>query len=853
MRNLFRSNLLTAILLCLYVMTWTNTALGQIEEVVVTAQKRAENVQDVPISISTFSGDFMEDSGIHTLQELGQFTPNLTLSQSSQVANNRIIMRGVGSVGNNAIEPSVAVFIDGVYYPRPSSIVGSLTDLEMVEVLRGPQGTFFGRNASMGALNIRTRKPSDEFEGSIRGSYANFDAKRISGSFSGGLSDNAAGRLSFSYSDRDGYGDNTFTAGGSRDEVGAWEDASVRAKLYLTPTDNIDITLTVDYSSVDNEGGVIEVKTDTLQPAYLPTLSAILSGPAPDGSNTFDYDLNQDHRDKADDEQWGLSADISWSFAGHTIRSITSYRKWTNDTFESALRLPADLLNRVTAYETETFSQEIQILSPTGGKVEYVAGFYYYDEDYSIDQDFDLGSDFCAPVIGNLIAGRAIPPLASGLTPVFAGNVPLATAVAGGIVTGVTTTVLALTTAFGITPTQATIALGAADAASLTGLAPIASGACSAFPQTAAVDGEFQQDMTSIALYGQLTFNVTDRLSLTGGIRWTNDEKDGSYTQIVNNPILDSPVAPTGLPFSINLRINESFPNLKFDENEITWLGNARYYLTDDLMMFATVSTGYKSGGFNSDGANRVIPRTFRSETVDNYEIGFKSTLFDNRMIANLTFFRTEIDDFQDRQFDGVSFIVQNAGELRQQGIELDIQARPVDQLYAVLGVSYLDSEFQRFPDATPLPAVIASGSLTPQDLAGERNHFSPKWQLSMVAEWTDSLANTNWSWFVRGEYQFVDDQNVGAETNQNPQSLQESYGLFNAKLGLRGPADKWELSAFVKNAGDEGYCQTIFNQPIGTTLGLVNPAILGGDDGGMQRCVLGTPRTFGVEASYRF
>jgi outer membrane receptor protein involved in Fe transport len=875
--------------------------VARIEEVIVTAQKRTEDVQDVPISITTFSGEFMVDSGLNTLQDLSLFTPNLTLSHSSQVANNRIIMRGVGSVGDNAIEPSVAVFIDGVYYPRTASVVGSLTDLEMVEVLRGPQGTLFGRNASMGALNIRTARPGDEFEGSLRASYGNYNAMRIAGMLSGGIMDNTAARLSFSYSDRDGYGDNTFTTGQSASDVGEWKDLSLRGKLYFNPTDNLDITLSLDYSEVDNGGGVIEVKTDTLIPAYLPTLSTILNppldtttpptytfspgGPTPDGANTYDYVINQDHRDLADDRQMGFAADISLDVGEHTIRSITSFRDWSNDTFESALRLPADLLNRVTGYDTETVSQEFQLLSPTGGRIEYVAGLYYYDEEYTIDQNFDLGADFCSPAIGNLVGAGSIASgaaaaaaLAAGLGPTLGAIlIPLgfdaatvsniAFAIASGVLNGTITTPAQIE-AFGVpaAAAPAVLAGAAAGAAGLTpanvlaganGIGNLAAAACAAGAQTAAIEGQFNQNMNSFALYGQLTFNVNDRLRLTGGLRWTDDEKDGSFIQQLNNPIVDapsnSPYSTIGLPFSVNLRIEESFPNLSFSDTELTWLANISYYVTNDFMVFGTASTGYKSGGFNSDGANRVIPRSFSSETVNNYEIGFKSSLLDNRMVANLTFFLTEIDDFQDRQFDGVSFIVQNAGELRQQGLELDIQARPLAQLYTVIGLSYLDSEFQSFPDATALPFVIATtppGIVpTGQDLAGQRNHFSPEWQFSLMAEWTDKLGATNWNWFARGEFSHISEQNIGAETNQNPQSVQEAYSLFNGRAGFRSMDEKWEISGFVRNATDEGYCQTIFNQPIGTTLGLVDPV----SQGGMQRCVLGSPRTYGVEAVYRF
>ncbi len=852
--------------------TGTPVMAQQIEEVVVTAQKRAENVQEVPISISTYSGDFLEQSGIDTLQDLGDYTPNLTLSTSSNLANNRIIMRGVGSVGDNAIEPSVAVFIDGVYYPRTSSLVGTLADIEMVEVLRGPQGTLFGRNASMGALNIRTRAPGDEFEGEIRGSYGNYDALRVDGSLGGPITEMLAGRLSFHHTNRDGYGDNTFLARDNDDEFGDWEDISVRGKLYFEPNEDLSATITLDYAKVENQGNVVEVKSDTVMPNYAPIISAVLSptgpfaptGPVPEMLDDDDYEINQDHRDEADDEQYGISADISWNVGSHTIRSITAFRDWSNETFESALRLPADLFNRVSGYDAETLSQEFQLLSPDDGRIQYVAGLYYYDEDYRIDQNFDLGADFCSPAVGNLVTANAAPTIiataTANLTPLL--GAALAQAVATGIAAGAITSTAQLV-ALGVPAPLAPIVLAAVPPAGAFGGAAAAQ--CAAGPQTAAVDGEFRQDVSSLALFGQLTFHVTDRLRLTGGLRWTNDEKDGGFVSVINNPIV-APPSPLN-PFGLQLRASENSPDLKFDDDELTWMINASYFATDDVMVFGSYSTGYKSGGFNSEGANRALTvneRIFDSETVDNWELGVKSSWFDQRVVANLTWFHTDISDFQDRQFDGVNFIVQNAGELTQQGIELDIQARPVDPLTVVLGVSYLDSEFDEFPNATNLPAVVAATQalnrvrlaaglpplpVPPLDLEGDRNHFSPEWQLSMSAEWADALPNMNMSWFVRGEYQFVDDQNVGAETNSNPQSIQKAYDLVNARIGLRGADARWELSAYIRNAFDQEYCQTIFNQPIGTTLGLVDPVSLGG----MQRCVLGTPQTYGIEAAYRF
>ncbi|MBF8269226.1 MAG: hypothetical protein HW386_935 [Gammaproteobacteria bacterium] len=864
-----------------FLLGWNQNAWAELEEIVVTAQKRVENVQDVPISITAISGNFMEESGVYTLQDLSGFVPNLSLTHSSNVANQRIIMRGVGSVGDSAIEPSVAVFVDGVYYPRPSSVVGSLTDLEMVEVLHGPQGTMFGRNATMGALNIRTAKPSQEFEGEIRASYGSYDAVRTTGYVNGGITDSVAGRLSFQYSDRDGYGENTYTAHGNSDEVGAWEDLSLRGQLNFDVTEDININLTADYGSVDNEGNVIEVLDDTVVvPNYERTIRAILSptgpfnptGDAPEMTNGFDHAIHQDHRDTADDEQWGLAANIDWTFADHTIRSITAYRDWTNGTFETVLRLPADLLNRDTAYDLETFSQELQILSPAGGKIEYIAGLYFHNEDYAIDQNFHIGADFCAPTINNLVQARyataAIPAFAAAIAPLVGASAP---AIAGAIITGAITSGPILDAVFGLPPGTGAALLAAAPPSAPT-LGGVASATCSAAPSINAVDTQFNQDLTSFALFGQLTFHITDDISLTGGLRWTTDDKEGSFSSIINNQIL-APRSPTN-PFGIDLRTAENSPNLEFDDSELTYLGNLSYKVTDNIMLYGSYSTGYKTGGFNSEGFNSIgiasgVSRVFDSETVDNYEFGVKSALFDNTLVANLAYFNTEITNFQDRQFDGVNFMVRNAGVLTQQGLEIDIQAQPTDYLYAVMGVGLLDSEFDSFPNATNLPAIVAATQATnnarallglpplavpPQDLTGTSNHFSPTWQFSLMAEWSGAVPKMDkLGWFLRLEHQYVSDQNLGAETNNNPQSIQQGYNLINARLGIRSQDGKWELATFVRNAFDEGYCQTIFNQPVGTTLGLVNPAATGGDNGGMQRCVMGAPQTWGVEASYSF
>ena len=964
--------------------------VAEIEEITVTAQKREENVQDVPISVTTFSDDFFTKSNVNTLRDMARYAPNLSLPQSSTVANQRIMLRGVGSVGNSAIEPTVAVFIDGVYYPRPSSIVGSMTDLDRVEVLRGPQGTLFGRNASMGALNIVTKNPTNEHEGRIAFGYGDYNEKRVSGYINSAISEMASARLSFQASERDGYGDNTFTDGGSRSTVGDWDDITVRGKLLLTPSANTDILLTADYSRVRNEGAVTEFIGDTAPGHSLLGLPVILpTGQIPEADDVYDHKLHQMHRDDADDDQWGVSGDITWTWGGHTIRSITAYRDWENDSVDqSVIRLPADLVPSDQLFDAETFSQELQITSPEGEDIEYVFGLYYYDEEYSLDTVSRLGKDFCGMVEtlfeGNLLAdAHNVPSQLGPITVKHAGarsayfaqqygttvgtevgtalgslpQDPQTTAVIQQLQPALVSFVMAAGTQIagqalmapdakteqearaelnakvaGLipNPTLATAVQGALNAVNLTSIsqtrgtlfqaaqAPLttpvsgttleailrgtAAGAAMQAGQFCIAQGSdmattnFKQDVANYAAYGHVTYHLSPQWRLSAGARYTRSEKDGDFVSVVHNNL----IAPSSAlnPLGLDLRQNEPQRSLTQDEEKVTWLANLSHFLDEDTMVFANFSTGFKSGGFNPEGFNSKVAasgknRKFDTETTKNYELGIKRTLLEGRLIANATLYRTKIDDFQERQFDGLNLVVHNSGDLTQQGVELDVMFQPREDFFATLGVSYLDSEFDSFPNATERPGIVArysqardavagcenqvaggselqstcdalgtrlglmrdsSGNyiIPTQDIKGERNHFSPKWQISLTGEYTCPLPDAAADWFIRGEYQFVDDQNVGADTNQDPDTMQGNYNLFNGGMGVRSQNGDWEMSLFVKNIFDEEYCQTKYAQPLVSSLGLADTA---GAEGfrGAKRCSLGEPRTWSLVGSFLF
>lgn len=742
------------------------------DEIVVTATKRVEDVQDVPISISAYDAKFIEESGVKNIYDISLYTPNFTLGNSSQLTNNRIIIRGVGSVGNGGIEPSVGVFIDGIYYPRPGSVIGNLVDIEGFEVLRGPQGTLFGRNTPMGALNIRTKDPklgTDGVHGYLDLGAGSFSAYSAAGAVNIPLGQNSAVRIAAKYSTRDGYGTNLMTG----KNYGARGDTSVRAKFLTQPNDHFKVKMTLDYADIDSGGSSIEYLNSTSSPVFLGTLQALAGSNAANllTSDPYDHDVYQDTRDRLDDSQWGAALEMSYEFeSGYKLRSITSVRNWEAHYFESAIRLPIQLFPRLTDYKNDTFSEEIHFLSPEGGAFDYLLGAYYYNESYYISQDFNLGAQFCIPVVYGL-AG------------------------------------------------------------------PAAAAGCLAYPQVRASNGEFDQKLSSVAAFGQGTFHFTDKFSLTLGGRFTSDDKTADFSNTVSNPFV----------LALGVRDNEVHNDLNINENgygtsQFTYFANTSFHPTDDVMLFATASSGYKSGGFNTDGVFPALTRAqriFGPEDTNNWEIGMKSEWMDKAVRLNVTAFRMDIDGFQDRAFDGISFVTRNAGSLRQQGVEADGMWR-LHETFALSGaVSYLDSEFLEYINASPLPG----GPL--QNLTGQRAHYSPDWQGSLIADYSTPLAGMNGNVFsMRGEMQFVGDQNVGANTNENPQSIQGGYTLFNGRIGLRSASGRWDFTLWGKNLTDKGYCVVMFDQPFGAQLGGLDPVA----HTIPQRCAVGVPRTFGVQ-----
>lgn len=744
---------------------------SKIEVIAVMATKRSQSIQEVPISVMAFDGDEIVKSGIEEVEDLGTFTPNLSVSKSSMQVSHTIGIRGVGTSSNAALEPSVATYIDGIYIPRPGALLGTLSDIEMVEVLRGPQGTLFGRNASMGAISIRTKSPEldSQFINLSLGA-GNYGAIDTSITANTGLTDELAARVNLNYSSDDGFGENLYDG---NQNVGEKDSKLARISFLYEPTADFNALLRVDYQQMNGSGLPVEVDPRSASPERLGVLSYL--NVLPDLSG-LDHSINQIHNDIMTSDQSGALLELNWDnvFGDYSIKSTTSYRDWDNQTLEDGvLRLPLDLLSRRSDYTSSAVSQEFQLISPVDEFYDFVAGVYFYQEDYTIDQTFNLGPAFC--------------------------------------------------------PVAVSAALSGAPAAVIQGTVS----ACSSMPQVNATPADFDQTTKSLAAYYQGTWHVNSQFDITAGIRYTSDDKEATMVVSPNNLVAGSFVA------------GAEDHQLDFSDSQVTWLLNSKYQINDDLMVFGTLSTGFKSGGFNSVMATNGLTadqRTIDSEEVNNYELGVKSTLLDGMMTANATLFRTDIDNYQDRSFKGLSFITSNVGELRQQGLELETNIYLSDELTMRASYAYLDSAFLDYQDATNLPGILGT-----QDLTGTPNNRSPKNQVSVFAEYADTLSNTNLGWYARIESNWIDDSNIGSTTNNNPQDIQEAYALTNMRLGLTDENEKWNVQLYIENVADKAYCLNTFNQPFGAQFGTVS------NGGTLVRCVMGTPRTFGLRASYHF
>jgi len=751
------------------------TVAAEIEEIVVTAQKRTESIQDVPISITALTGDELAIRGLYDMQDVARYVPNFDMPTGNVSRNTSVRIRGIGSAGSNpGIEASVGSFVDGLYMPTNAMNFGDLIDIRSVEILRGPQGTLYGRNTPVGALNITTRKPSDEFESLIKVGYGDYDQATLRGYVGGGLSDTTSGRLSFSYRERDGYQKNTLTG----KDINDTEEWSLRGKLLFAPTESLEITTVLYYGEIDRNCCVAE-QLSVNDPTWGIATPGFLAAQAAAGYTFTNFD-DDDHRVSADageghdnTESVAASVQVDWTLGnGIVLSSITGYQDWENEVDIAADSLPNPVLTSFQVQSNEVASQEFRLTSPAGDTFDYIAGLYFYSQDTKYTTNGIIGAG----------ANRVFP----------------------------------LPPAICAPPCRAQVG--------------------------DRVETLFDQETESVAAYGNMTWHISEAWDVTGGLRWSRDEKD-AYIAHTNAPGNSPPI--DRVVFRENI-----VGDLDRSESKTTWSINTRYNVTDDVMLFLTSSTGFKSGGFNS---RRLVPGAlveFDAEESITFEGGIKSFLFDRQLMLNATVYHMTLEDFQasTRIPNTTGFVVGNAGEQEVKGVEVDATWAPNDRLLINASLAYLDAEFTDYDDAPCYAGQAPTNVNGTCDRTGDRPEGTPEYQATIGAQWTQPIQN-DLEWFFRVDYSWRDD--FVSEIIVGPGSYigeQDAFGLLDLRFGIGPASGRWQLEAFVQNATDEVYYQGIALQPIA---GLVSGGGVAGSRG-FVGWYGPPPRVWGLELSWR-
>ncbi|MEP4146102.1 MAG: TonB-dependent receptor [Halioglobus sp.] len=743
-----------------------------LEEVLVTAQKRVEGMQDVPISIAVVSGEMIQNSGITNLEELTLYLPAVNVSQSG--GQTQIFIRGIGSGNNIGFEQSVGTFVDGVYFGRARNARAAFLDVERVEVLKGPQSTLFGKNTVAGAINITTRGPTEEFEGYLEGSYeTEIEQYGLTGAVSGPLSDNVRGRLVAKYSDSEGYMENQAPGG----EDGPQKEQSViRGALSWDITDRLLADFKAETGSIDTEGKHHKITISTPTANYLfgfgddPNFESSL------GFNTKQSVSGSPARRDFDENDWDIyQATLTYEMDNHTLKSITAWTEYEVNKCLDGDYAPVYFLDQCNGEENEQFTQEFILSSNLGGSFEYLAGFFYQDSDLTSTTDTHLR-----------LSG--IPPIEAGV--------------------------------WGLLGT--TLPVGAMDSGVL---------------------AEFEQNTESWSVFGQFTYDFTDRFRGTVGVRYSEDDKEADSVQLITAL---GGTEPSGFhtallgPGGLNFRVPYDY-NIERSEDHVTGSMNLQYDIGDDTMIYFTASNGFKAGGFDeSNGLD--ISREFEDESVLNFEVGAKMEFWDNRARLNSAIFNTSFDDLQVSSFESATFIVTNAGEATVQGVELDGVVAVTDKLELRGALTWLDAEYDEYDEAAcTVDQIIAQGNPCRQDLGGTPLQFAPDWSGNIGATYETGLtANTDILFGLAALYS--DDVLIMPDGDKN--GIQESFWKVDARVAWSASDGSWTLALIGKNLTDED----VFSWG--------NDATLSGSFLGFEQAYfhqMEKPRTYEFQARYNF
>ncbi|VAV91278.1 TonB-dependent receptor [hydrothermal vent metagenome] len=766
---------------------------ARVDEIVVTAQKREQNQQDIPVAVATYGAELIKNSGIRDIKDLIAVAPGLMVTSTASEASTTVRIRGIGTVGDNTgLESSAGIFIDGVYRSRNSVGFGDLGEIERIELLRGPQGTLFGKNTSAGALNVTTKGPEYEPSYGFEATASNFGGYGGAVFATGPLNDNetAAFRLYAAKRKRNGYVRNADPSGGDSFDQ---DVITLRGQIELRPNDNFKLNLIGDYSQRDENccaGVPISVGTSSLLVNALGTggypVNTDATTPRALPRDAFTAYYNRGIGQKIDEK--GVSAQLEWQTELVDITSITAYRNWKNVSGQDVDFTNADIFYRPDdggfGNEFTTFTQELRFAG-SRGKLDWLFGGFFMDEQLQRRDTIRFGEDYEA-YLGFLLSGGTNAQAIADFT---------------GIITGA--------------PGTQVIPFG------------------SNLPQDQGqLQDVYDHSAQTFALFTHNTVQLTERFSVTGGLRWTNEEKSVNATFSTNapgcalyegifgaDPVGGAIAAGAGsvapvvglvcLPWARS-GLDGAARAQKISSSEFSGTAKAAFRINDDAMIYASYARGFKAGGLNLDrkfdpgqtsGTLAAWDTRFAPETVDTFEAGLKTESFDNSLLANITVFSSRFHDFQLNTFNGTSFIVDSVPQVKSDGVELELLFLPdIDGLTLQGGITYADTRY----------GTLAG---TPANLSGQQMSLSPKWYGTAAITYEHPLAD-NLVWRVHVDGRAVSSYNTGSDLDAVKQ--QDGFATFNARFAIAQVDDNWSLELWGRNIFDTTYMQVAFDTPLG-------------------------------------
>nr|WP_321440067.1 TonB-dependent receptor [uncultured Hyphomonas sp.] len=787
----------------------------------VTATRREESILDVPLAVTAISPQEIERQGVADLRALDNLSASFNMNSTqteSQGTSMRI--RGVGTTGNNiGLESAVGVFLDGVYLSRPGVALGDLVDLQQIEVLRGPQGTLFGRNTSAGALNITTKAPNlREKDGFANITAGNFGLVSVQGGFSAPVvEDKFAVRLSGAYRKRDGLVKST--TGAESHTRDRW---MIRGQALWQITPDAKLRVIADYSDADEQCCDAIVVSDPLGDAGI---YAAVGLPANGGVSASGPSALKNRRSNGEQfqnpfQQEGISAQLDWDLGFADFVYIGSYRDFHAESVQHSEFVSLDVYAvgdrsapfagpsvkpsyddiKTTTHELRLQGQALQ------GQLDWLVGAYYSDEDIEERSVMTLGGDYGRYVSALLIPALGVPAVSVG----FGGNVPAA--------------------------------LGGVD------------------PAGSYADNKFNQQGESFSIFTHNVLDLTDRINLTLGLRYVEETKDGSFqqmsassptcTNIANGilanayPATVAPLAPTALaltcfpfatqadlPASAFLPLPRTFDD-KFKDQELVYTLKMGAKLTDTLNFYAGFTHGFKSGGFNLDPTAAVggsDPR-FDSEKIDASELGLKGTFNDGRGRFDLAVFHQEMEDFQVLEFTGTQFQTFNVPKVVSKGAELEVQTQLTENLSANGAITYTDAYY---------PRDCAPGGFDPSNPVNRLCGFSltnaPEWVGLVGLTWENALDN-GMPYFLTGTVRSESDRRTSTQAVDSAgvllaDDIQDANSKVNLRAGISTADERWTFEIWGNNVTDEQTKNVTFNMPLrGTARGVYiqDPATYG-------------------------